>query len=136
MKLVELISHYYFYLIFILIFYIIISHVKIELKFNIIHYTYIHSIIINMLLKKSLSSLNHFSKFWDKKNSLLARNIDCKYTKNINFNIKFLSSRSIYSFSAVSINDIKISYDPSKKTEIISLNQLCNLSHLIQNFNS
>jgi len=69
-----------------------------------------------MLLKKSLSSLNYFSKFLDKKNSLLARNIDCKDTNNINFNFKFLSSRSIYNFSTVSIKDIKISYDPSKKT--------------------
>lgn len=36
-----------------------------------------------------------------------------------------LNLKNRYNFSAVSIKDMKITYDPSKKTEIISLNQEC-----------
>ncbi len=83
---------------------------------------------INMFLKNSVSSFIRFNR-----NSIIKNSINRSKRNVIHFNKNalvsgVLSSRCQYNFSAVSIKDMKVAFNPTQKTQIISLNQECNES--------
>ena len=79
-----------------------------------------------MFLKNSLSSFVRFNRNSIIKNSINPSKRSVSKFKKYTFASSFLYSRCQYNFSAVSIKDMKVTFDPSQKTQIISLNQECN----------
>ncbi len=76
-----------------------------------------------MMLKSSLNKLHYITKLFQYKYSVSVSMNNKLFNKN-NLNFKGLTSpKIVYRYSAVSVKDMKINYDPSKKTQIVSLNQ-------------
>ncbi len=75
-----------------------------------------------MFLRAPLQSFNFLSKRTSKRKCSLFANGAYVLDNRLRSSSKIFCPAHKYQFSAVSIKDMKIAFDPTKKTEIISLN--------------